>query len=66
MIFRITFLYRSSYLKRNTKIKINIGSAIPVEELIHKEIDNIDRAKIKIVVRENIEKIKNGKRDLYF
>lgn len=37
-----------------------------VEELIHKEIDNIDRAKIKIVVRENIEKIKNGKRDLYF
>lgn len=37
-----------------------------VEELIYKEIDNIDRYKIKIGVRENIEKIKNGERDLYF
>lgn len=37
-----------------------------VEELIHKEIDNIDRPKIQTLVRDNIEKIKSGERDLYF
>lgn len=36
-----------------------------VEELIHKEIENIDRPKIKTLVRDNIEKIKSGQRDLY-
>ncbi len=36
-----------------------------VERLIHSEIDNIDRPKIKTLVKENIEKIKNGERDLY-
>lgn len=36
-----------------------------VEKLIHKEINNIDRDRIKTLVRDNIEKIKNGERDLY-
>lgn len=37
-----------------------------VEVLIHKEIENINRPNIKTLVSENIEKIKNGERDLYF
>lgn len=37
-----------------------------VEELIHSEVENIDRMQIKDLVIENIEKIKNGERDLYF
>lgn len=37
-----------------------------VEVLINSEIENIDRAKIKTLVTENIEKIKSGERDLYF
>lgn len=37
-----------------------------VEELIHGEIENIDRIQIKNLVSENIKKIKNGERDLYF
>lgn len=36
-----------------------------VEDLIHKEIDNIDRSKIRTLLIENIEKIKSGERDLY-
>ncbi len=37
-----------------------------VEVLMLKEIENIDRPNIKIIVSENIEKIKHGERDLYF
>jgi 2-iminoacetate synthase len=37
-----------------------------VAELISKEIENINRPKIKTLVSENIEKIKNGERELYF
>ncbi|GAA0745424.1 [FeFe] hydrogenase H-cluster radical SAM maturase HydG [Clostridium oceanicum] len=36
------------------------------EELINKEIEKIQREDIKNKVLENIEKIKNGKRDLFF
>lgn len=37
-----------------------------VEELIHGQIENIDRSQIKNLVSANIEKIKSGERDLYF
>jgi 2-iminoacetate synthase len=36
-----------------------------VEDLIHKEIDKIDRVKIRGLVSKNIQKIKQGERDLY-
>ena len=36
------------------------------EELIEREIENIGKEDIKLVVRKELEKIKNGTRDIYF